>query len=111
MLRRRGIECGQVTSLGLCRRRRRVYHVSEILRTIAMISAAGMSKPEEAHLLRAGLLAGGVAACVQEQYRVPVEWLVSNAVPGMNAGLPCGDGGQLRRRGQILNSTFPIGNK
>ena len=48
-----------------------------------MITVARMSKPEEAHLLRARLEAGGVQAFVQDEHTVQMDWLYSNAIGGV----------------------------
>jgi rubredoxin len=48
-----------------------------------MITVATFSKPEEAHLLRMRLEAGGVTAFVQDEYMVQMDWLYSNAIGGV----------------------------
>ena len=48
-----------------------------------MITVASFSKPEEAHLLRMRLEAGGVPAYIQNENLVQVDWLYSNAIGGV----------------------------
>jgi len=48
-----------------------------------MITVATFSKPEEAHLLRLRLGAGGVDAYVQDENTVQMNWLYSNAIGGV----------------------------
>lgn len=48
-----------------------------------MITIASFSKPEEAHLLRLRLEAGGVAAYVQDENVIQTYWLYSNAIGGV----------------------------
>ena len=48
-----------------------------------MITVGTFSKPEEAHLLRARLEAGGVRAFVQDENIVQMNWLYSNAIGGV----------------------------
>ncbi len=48
-----------------------------------MITVARMSKPEEAHLLRTRLEAGGVSAYVQDENTVQMDWFYSNAIGGV----------------------------
>jgi rubredoxin len=48
-----------------------------------MITLAQFSKPEEAHLLRLRLEAGGVPAFVQDENLVQLNWLYSNAIGGV----------------------------
>lgn len=48
-----------------------------------MVTIAAFSKPEDAHLLRMRLEAGGVNACVQDENLVQVNWLWANAVGGV----------------------------
>ncbi len=48
-----------------------------------MITIATFSKPEEAHLLRMKLEAGGVDAYIQDENTVQMDWLLSNAIGGV----------------------------
>ena len=48
-----------------------------------MITVASFSKPEEAHLLRLRLEAGGVPAYIQDENMVQIDWLYSNAIGGV----------------------------
>ena len=48
-----------------------------------MITVATFSKPEEAHLLRLRLGAGGIDAYVQDENTVQMNWLYSNAIGGV----------------------------
>jgi hypothetical protein len=50
---------------------------------VYMIDIATFSKPEEAHLLRMRLEAGGVAARIQDENMVQVNWLYSDAIGGV----------------------------
>jgi len=47
-----------------------------------MTDIATFSKPEEAHLLRMRLEAGGVAARIQDENMVQINWLYSDAIGG-----------------------------
>jgi hypothetical protein len=53
------------------------------LAAVFMITLARFSKPEEAHLLRLRLEAGGVPAFVQDENLVQLNWLYSNAIGGV----------------------------
>lgn len=48
-----------------------------------MITVATFSKPEEAHLLRLRLGAGGVDAYVQDENMIQMNWLYSDAIGGV----------------------------
>lgn len=48
-----------------------------------MKTIATFSKPEEAHLLRTRLEAGGIAAFVQDENMVQMNWLYSDAIGGV----------------------------
>jgi len=48
-----------------------------------MITVATFSKPEEAHMLRLRLEAGGVPAYIQDENMVQTDWLYSNAIGGV----------------------------
>jgi hypothetical protein len=48
-----------------------------------MITFATFSKPEDAHLLRLRLGAGGIDAYVQDENMVQMNWLYSNAIGGV----------------------------
>ncbi len=47
-----------------------------------MTTIATFNKPEEAHLLRMRLEAGGIAAFLQDENLVQIDWLLANAVGG-----------------------------
>jgi len=49
----------------------------------AVQTIATFSKPEDAHLLRMRLNAGGIEAFVQDENMVQMDWLLSNAVGGV----------------------------
>jgi len=49
----------------------------------AVQTIATFSKPEDAHLLRMRLDAGGIEAFVQDENMVQMDWLLSNAVGGV----------------------------
>jgi hypothetical protein len=44
---------------------------------------ASFSKPEEAHLFRTRLEAAGIAAYVQDEHFIQMDWLISNAIGGV----------------------------
>lgn len=48
-----------------------------------MLTIATFSKPEEAHMLRLRLEAGGVPAYIQDENMVQTDWLYSNAIGGV----------------------------
>jgi len=48
-----------------------------------MITIARFSTPEEAHLFRLRLGAGGVEAVILDEYMVQMDWLISNAIGGV----------------------------
>lgn len=48
-----------------------------------MLTVATFSKPEEAHMLRLRLQAGGVPAFIQDENMVQTDWLYSNAIGGV----------------------------
>lgn len=48
-----------------------------------MVTIATFSKPEEAHMLRLRLEAGGVPAYIQDENMVQTDWLLSNAIGGV----------------------------
>ncbi len=50
---------------------------------MSLVTIARFSKPEEAHLLRLRLGAGGVEAYVQDENLVQMDWLYSNAIGGV----------------------------
>lgn len=56
-----------------------------------MITVASFSKPEEAHLLRMRLEAGGVPAVVLDENMVQTDWMFSNAVGGVKVVIEEGD--------------------
>ena len=59
-----------------------------------MVTVATFSKPEEAHLFRLRLEAGGVQAFVQDEHLVQMNWMFSNAIGGV--------------RVQILEEDIPL---
>ena len=48
-----------------------------------MSTIAVFNKPEDAHLLRMRLEAGGIPAFIQDENIVQIHWLVANAVGGV----------------------------
>ena len=48
-----------------------------------MTTIATFNKPEEAHLLRMRLEAGGIAAFIQDENIVQIDWLLANAIGGV----------------------------
>ncbi len=48
-----------------------------------MITVASFSKPEEAHMLRLRLEAGGIRAHVFDENMVQMDWMYSNAIGGV----------------------------
>ena len=48
-----------------------------------METIATFSKPEDAHLLRMRLEAGGIPAFIQDENLIQMDWLLSNAVGGV----------------------------
>lgn len=48
-----------------------------------MTTIATFNKPEDAHLLRMRLEAGGIPAFIQDENIVQINWLVANAVGGV----------------------------
>jgi len=56
-----------------------------------MITVATFSKPEDAHLLRLRLGAGGVDAYVQDENMVQMNWLYSSAIGGVRVQIDEGD--------------------
>jgi len=48
-----------------------------------MIVVATFSKPEEAHLLRMRLEAGGINAFIRDENTIQMDWLYSNALGGV----------------------------
>jgi ribosomal protein S27AE len=48
-----------------------------------MLTVATFSKPEDAHMLRLRLEAGGVPAYIQDENMVQTDWLYSNAIGGV----------------------------
>lgn len=61
---------------------------------------ARFSKPEEAHLLRTRLEAGGVPALVRDEYTVQMNWFLSNAIGGVRVMV---DQDDVPRAEEILN--------
>ena len=56
---------------------------STLMKTIATFS-----KPEEAHLFRTRLEAAGIAAFVQDEHLIQMDWLYSNALGGVRIQVP-----------------------
>jgi Putative prokaryotic signal transducing protein len=48
-----------------------------------MVVVARFSKPEEAHLLRMRLEAGGIQAFIRDENTIQIDWLYSNALGGV----------------------------
>lgn len=48
-----------------------------------MVTIATFSKPEEAHLFRTRLEAAGIAAYLQDENMVQMDWFYSNAIGGV----------------------------
>ena len=48
-----------------------------------MITIASFSKPEEAHLLRLRLEAGGISAYIHDENTIQLNWLYSDAMGGV----------------------------
>jgi hypothetical protein len=48
-----------------------------------MVVVATFSKPEEAHLLRMRLEAGGIQAFIRDENTIQIDWLYSNALGGV----------------------------
>jgi hypothetical protein len=71
-----------------------------------MITVGTFSKPEEAHLLRMRLEAGGVPAFIQDENMVQMDWLYSNAIGGVRVQIAEED---LEAAKQILNEE-PVSN-
>ena len=67
-----------------------------------MITVGTFSKPEEAHLLRVRLEAGGVKAFVEDEYMVQMDWLYSNAIGGVRVQVAEED---VEAAKQILNES------
>lgn len=64
-----------------------------------MLTIATFSKPEEAHMLRLRLEAGGVPAYLQDENMVQTDWLYSNAIGGVRVQIHEDD---ADRAGEIL---------
>ena len=64
-----------------------------------MITVATFSKPEEAHMLRLRLEAGGVPAYIQDENMVQTDWLYSNAIGGVRVQI---DEKDVERAKEIL---------
>lgn len=75
-----------------------------------MITFATFSKPEEAHMLRLRLEAGGVDAVLLDENMVQMDWFFSNAIGGVRVGIAEDD---LERAREILAEppveTAPVG--
>ena len=48
-----------------------------------MTTIATFNKPEDAHLLRMRLEAGGIPAFIQDENLVQIGWLLANAIGGV----------------------------
>ena len=68
-----------------------------------MITVASFSKPEEAHLLRMRLEAGGVAAYILDENMVQMDWLYSNAIGGVRVQIAEEDAEDAK---EILKETY-----
>jgi hypothetical protein len=75
-----------------------------------MLTVATFSKPEEAHMLRLRLEAGGVPAYIQDENMVQTDWLYSNAIGGVRVQI---DEDDVDRAKEILEDpgieTEPVG--
>ena len=67
-----------------------------------MLTVATFSKPEEAHMLRLRLEAGGVPAFIQDENMVQTDWLYSNAIGGVRVQI---DEDDVDRAKEILEDT------
>lgn len=70
-----------------------------------MLTVATFSKPEEAHLLRMRLEAGGIPAFVQDENMVQMNWLYSNAIGGVRVQIREEDVSQAK---ELLNQECPV---
>ena len=61
-----------------------------------MLTVATFSKPEDAHMLRLHLEAGGVPAYIQDENMVQTDWLYSNAIGGVRVQIDEGDEDQAK---------------
>ena len=61
-----------------------------------MLTIATFSKPEEAHMLRLRLEAGGVPAYIQDENIVQTDWLYSNAIGGVRVQISEDDAGRAK---------------
>ncbi len=48
-----------------------------------MTTIATFNKPEDAHLLRMRIEAGGIPAFIQDENLVQIDWLLANAIGGV----------------------------
>ena len=48
-----------------------------------MTTIATFTKPEDAHLLRMRIEAGGIPAFIQDENLVQIDWLLANAIGGV----------------------------
>ena len=67
---------------------------------MSLITVASFSKPEEAHLLRMRLEAGGVPAYVQNENLIQMDWLYSNLLGGVEVQIAEEDAERAR---EIVN--------
>ncbi|HEY5793111.1 MAG TPA: DUF2007 domain-containing protein [Chthoniobacterales bacterium] len=65
-----------------------------------MITLARFEKPEEAHLVRMRLEAGGVPAFIQDENSIQIQWMYSNALGGVRLQIAEED---FERAKEILN--------
>jgi hypothetical protein len=63
---------------------------------MALLLVASFSKPEDAHLLRLRLEAGGVPAHVQDENTIQMDWLLSNAIGGVRVMVEEEDADRVR---------------
>lgn len=79
---------------------------------MSLITVGAFSKPEEAHLVRMRLEAGGVPAFVLDENMVQMDWLYSNAIGGVRLQIEEEDGERAREiledTGEILPSDRPV---
>jgi len=70
-----------------------------------MITIASFSKPENAHLLRMRLEAGGVTAYILDENTVQMDWLISNAIGGVRVQIAEED---IENAREILSEVLPV---
>ena len=66
---------------------------------MSLITVRTFTTPEEAHLLRMRLEAGGVPAVLQDEYMIQMDWGISNALGGVRLQI---DERDIERAREIL---------